>query len=166
MPYFQQYLLTLSFSYFSNSHIMINFFNIIIFVVVEQTLKPGKIEGKRGREWQRMRWLDSVTDSMDMNFSKLQEMVKDREAGVLQSMGSRSQTGLSDGTAAVVICDQDLSCDSCVCNARRFLAIFHSDTASLSHGSPLVQTLWTSSLSSSERNTSVLYQTGLSTDIC
>ena len=40
----------------------------------------GKVEGKRRREWQRMRWLDSVTDSMDMNMSKLREMVKDKEA--------------------------------------------------------------------------------------
>ena len=40
----------------------------------------GKIEGKRRRGWQRMRWLDSTTDSMDMNLSKLQETVKDREA--------------------------------------------------------------------------------------
>ena len=39
------------------------------------------------REWQRMRWLESITDSMDMNLSKLLEMVKDREPGVLQSMG-------------------------------------------------------------------------------
>ena len=40
----------------------------------------GKIEGKRRRGWQRMRWLDSITDSIDMNLSKLQEIVKDREA--------------------------------------------------------------------------------------
>ena len=40
----------------------------------------GKIEGKRRREQQRMKWVDGVTDSMDMNLSKLQEMVKDREA--------------------------------------------------------------------------------------
>ena len=40
----------------------------------------GKIEGKRGRRWQRMRWLGSLTDSMDMNLSKLQEILKDREA--------------------------------------------------------------------------------------
>ena len=40
----------------------------------------GKIEDKRRRRWQRIRWLDSIMDSMDMNLSKLQEMVKDREA--------------------------------------------------------------------------------------
>ena len=50
---------------------------------LEKTLMLGKIEGKRRKGRQRIRWLDGITDSMDMNFSKLQEMVKDREAGVL-----------------------------------------------------------------------------------
>ena len=45
---------------------------------LEKTLMPGKIEGKRRRGRQRMRLLDSITDSMDMNLSKLQEIVKDR----------------------------------------------------------------------------------------
>ena len=53
---------------------------------LEKTLMLGKIEGNKGREWQRMRWLDSITKSMDMNFSKFQEVVEDREPGVLQSM--------------------------------------------------------------------------------
>ena len=48
----------------------------------------GKTEDKRRRGWQRMRWLDSITSSMDMNLSKLQKTMKDRESGVLQSMGS------------------------------------------------------------------------------
>ena len=47
---------------------------------LEKTLMPGKIEGRRRRGQQKMKWLDGITDSMDMNLSKFLEMVKDREA--------------------------------------------------------------------------------------
>ena len=63
----------------------------------EKTLLSGKIEGKRRKGWQRMRWSDSVTDSVDMNLSKLGDIVKDRGAWYAAVHGvAKSQIPLSD----------------------------------------------------------------------
>ena len=73
---------------------------------LEKTLMLGKIEGRRRRGQQRMRWLDGITDSMDMNFSKLQEIVKDREAwhAAVHEI-TKSQTWLRDWTTKQMILD-------------------------------------------------------------